>query len=149
MSIIFSFSFLIDSFILFLFYIYYFLSCSSKQKKSVYVCFMTDWVLNTGKSTQYEKKCRTGEAVAETTAGKDGRVRRRHASICLPVEKALIMATAPHSASHFNYETYYKHQEKPPAHTNPLLQYLSDTELRFRNDNLYETELSRLPRRTE
>jgi hypothetical protein len=34
-------------------------------------------------------------------------------------------------------------------HTNPLLQYLSDTELKFRNDNLYETEVFRLPRRTE
>ncbi|CAF1323418.1 unnamed protein product [Rotaria magnacalcarata] len=57
-----------------------------------------------------------------------------------------------HSTSptpHFNYETYYKHQEKQPAHTNPLLQYLSDTELKFRNDNLYETETFRLPRRTD
>lgn len=50
---------------------------------------------------------------------------------------------------HFNYETYYKHQEKQPMHTNPLLQYLSDTELKYRNDNLYETEAFRLPRRTE
>ncbi|CAF1204410.1 unnamed protein product [Rotaria sordida] len=52
-------------------------------------------------------------------------------------------------APHFNYETYYKHQEKQPIHTNPLLQYLSDTELKFRNDNLYETETFRLPRRTD
>ncbi|CAF1439491.1 unnamed protein product [Adineta steineri] len=50
---------------------------------------------------------------------------------------------------HFNYETYYKHEEKQPKHTNALLQYLSDTELKHRNDNLYETELSRLPRRTD
>ncbi|CAF1081835.1 unnamed protein product [Adineta ricciae] len=50
---------------------------------------------------------------------------------------------------HYNYETYYKHQEKQPAHTNALLQYLSDTELRHRNDNLYESELSRLPRRAD
>ncbi|UJR15490.1 hypothetical protein I4U23_002433 [Adineta vaga] len=50
---------------------------------------------------------------------------------------------------HYNYETYYKHQEKQPVHTNALLQYLSDTELKHRNDNLYESELSRLPRRTD
>ncbi|CAF0800553.1 unnamed protein product [Rotaria sp. Silwood1] len=56
-------------------------------------------------------------------------------------------STSP--APHFNYETYYKHQEKQPIHTNPLLQYLSDTELKFRNDNLYETETYRLPRRTD
>jgi hypothetical protein len=50
---------------------------------------------------------------------------------------------------HFDYATYYKHEEKEPIHTNALLQYLSDTELKHRNDNLYQAEACRLPRRTE
>ncbi|CAF0984172.1 unnamed protein product [Didymodactylos carnosus] len=50
---------------------------------------------------------------------------------------------------HFDYETYYKHKEKDPEHHNPLLQYLSDTELKFHNDNIYEASPYGLPRRTD
>lgn len=49
----------------------------------------------------------------------------------------------------FSYSTYYRHKENLPQHYNSLVQYLENTEVKYHNDNLYDSSSIGLPTRAQ
>lgn len=49
----------------------------------------------------------------------------------------------------FSYSTYYRHKENLPQHYSSLVQYLESKEVKYHNDNLYESSPIGLPTRAQ